>query len=38
MTSDVNAYPLFGPGRHLLSVQQFDRPGLQRLFQLADTV
>ena len=30
--------PLFGPGRHLLSVRQFDRDGLETLFQLADTV
>lgn len=38
MMSESGNYPLFGPGRHLLSVQQFDRPGLQRLFELADTV
>lgn len=30
--------PPFGPGRHLLSVQQFDRDSLQRLFALADLV
>lgn len=30
--------PPFGPGRHLLSVQQLDRDSLQRLFSLADLV
>lgn len=30
--------PPFGQGRHLLSVQQFDRASLQRLFELADLV
>jgi len=30
--------PLFGQGRHLLSVQQFDRQGLRDFFELADTV
>jgi len=29
-------YPLFGPGRHLLSVSQFDEPSLRALFDLAD--
>jgi aspartate carbamoyltransferase catalytic subunit len=32
------ALPLFGQGRHLLSVAQFDRATLARLFELADTV
>ena len=27
---------MFGPGGHLLSVTQFDRPGLEALFDLAD--
>lgn len=31
-------YPAFGPGRHLLSVEQFDVEGLNRLFALADAV
>jgi len=31
-------YPLFGPGRHLLSVSQFDRATLRDLFDLADAV
>ena len=31
-------YPLFGPGRHLLSVSQFDKPRLRALFDLADAV
>lgn len=30
--------PLFGAGRHLLSVQQFDRDTLQGVFDLADLV
>jgi aspartate carbamoyltransferase catalytic subunit len=30
--------PPFGQGRHLLSVAQFDRPGLERLFETADAV
>ena len=30
--------PQFGAGRHLLSVRQFDREGLDRLFTLADLV
>lgn len=30
--------PPFGQGRHLLSVQQFDRDSLRRLFELADLV
>lgn len=30
--------PPFGPGRHLLSVRQFDRPRLETLFDLADLV
>lgn len=30
--------PPFGQGRHLLSVQQFDRAGLDALFALADAV
>ena len=30
--------PLFGPGRHLLSVDQFDLPTLRALFALADAV
>ena len=29
------ALPLFGQGRHLLSVSQFDRAGLDALFVLA---
>jgi len=32
------AYPPFSKGRHLLSVSQFDRAGLRRLFALADAV
>ncbi|MDR1449971.1 MAG: aspartate carbamoyltransferase [Propionibacteriaceae bacterium] len=31
-------FPLFGQGRHLLSVSQFDLPTMRRLFDLADTV
>jgi len=31
-------YPLFGPGRHLLSVSQFDLATLRALFDLADAV
>lgn len=39
MTAHVPAeLPPFGPGRHLLSVQQFDRESLHRLFDLADLV
>ncbi|MDO5286228.1 MAG: aspartate carbamoyltransferase [Actinomycetia bacterium] len=34
----MTSLPLFGPGRHLLSVQQLDRAGLDVLFELADTV
>ncbi|MGA4508415.1 aspartate carbamoyltransferase [Propionibacteriaceae bacterium G1746] len=30
--------PQFGPGRHLLSVSQFNREGLEALFALADLV
>jgi aspartate carbamoyltransferase catalytic subunit len=30
--------PAFGPGRHLLSVSQFDRAGLDELFTLAEAV
>ena len=33
-----DGFPPFGPGRHLLSVQQFDRTSLQQLFDLADLV
>lgn len=32
------ALPAFGPGRHLLSVRQFDRAGLDSLFTLAEFV
>jgi len=32
------ALPPFGPGRHLLSVSQFDRPGLDALFALTEAV
>lgn len=35
---DAPHYPPFSQGRHLLSVAQFDREGLTRFFQLADTV
>ena len=38
MTNLPGDLPPFGPGRHLLSVQQFDRDSLQRLFALADLV
>lgn len=38
MRNDTTDLPPFGPGRHLLSVQQFDRPGLESLFGLADLV
>lgn len=38
MTSTDAPLPMFGQGRHLLSVQQFDRAGLQALFALADSV
>jgi len=31
-------YPLFGPGRHLLSVSQFTRESLRALFDLTDAV
>ncbi len=34
----TDGLPAFGPGRHLLSVQQFDRISLQRLFDMADLV
>ncbi|MDR0417571.1 MAG: aspartate carbamoyltransferase [Propionibacteriaceae bacterium] len=37
MQSDAGA-PLFGQGRHLLSVSQFDLPTLRGLFDLADQV
>ncbi|MGA4669542.1 aspartate carbamoyltransferase [Propionibacteriaceae bacterium Y1923] len=30
--------PMFGAGRHLLSVSQFDRDGLELLFDMADVV
>lgn len=33
-----DSLPPFGAGRHLLSVQQFDRTSLQKLFDLADLV
>jgi len=33
-----DSLPPFGAGRHLLSVQQFDRTSLQQLFDLADLV
>jgi len=32
------ALPMFGPGRHLLSVSQLDRAGLDELFTLAEAV
>lgn len=38
MTNLPGDLPPFGPGRHLLSVQQLDRDSLQRLFSLADLV
>ncbi len=38
MTMSPDDLPPFGAGRHLLSVQQFDRESLQRLFALADLV
>lgn len=38
MKSSTDDLPLFDKGRHLLSVQQFDRESLQRLFELADLV
>lgn len=38
MTIQTEDLPLFAPGRHLLSVQQFNRESLQRLFDLADLV
>lgn len=34
----MNDLPPFGPGRHLLSVQQFDRPLLTEFFALTDAV
>mgnify|MGYP001941376410 CR=1 FL=1 len=34
----MSTLPMFDQGRHLLSVQQFDREGLGRLFSLADLV
>lgn len=37
-TRSTTALPMFGPGRHLLGVSQFDREGLDRLFELADLV
>ena len=36
--STQSPLPMFGTGRHLLSVSQFDRDGLERLFDLADVV
>lgn len=36
MNGDEQHLPMFGRGRHLLSVQQFDRDALGRLFELAD--
>lgn len=33
-----DALPPFGPAQHLLSVSQFDREGLGRFFELADSV
>lgn len=38
MPHDHSHLPAFGPGRHLLSVQQFDRSSLDQLFSLADLV
>ena len=38
MPNQVQSLPAFGAGRHLLSVQQFDRDLLQKLFDLADLV
>ena len=38
MIADETPWPLFGQGRHLLSVAQFDRPTLAGLFELADAV
>lgn len=38
MPHDHSHLPAFGPGRHLLSVQQFDRSSLEQLFSLADLV
>jgi len=38
MTNLPTVLPPFGVGRHLLSVQQFDRDSLQQLFDLADLV
>ena len=35
---DHQEFPAFSAGRHLLSVQQFDRDGLAALFALADLV
>lgn len=37
-TIDPAAHPGFGGDRHLLSVSQFDRPGLERLFRVADVM
>lgn len=34
----TNDHPPFGPGRHLLSVQQFDSESLRAFFELTDTV
>ncbi|WP_370590199.1 aspartate carbamoyltransferase [Tessaracoccus sp. SD287] len=36
--STQQTLPMFGAGRHLLSVAQFDRDRLERLFELADVV
>jgi aspartate carbamoyltransferase catalytic subunit len=36
--TDGPSLPAFGPGRHLLSVSQFDREGLDRVFSLAEFV
>ena len=37
-TSEAFAEPVGGPLRHLLSVEQFDRDGVEELFRLADVM